>query len=308
MPRCAFLLLLSAAALFADSYVLTLFRSNGETGVFFAGSADGYHFTPLNGDKAVIVPEHPGMLMRDPQLSRGPDKLWHLVWTTGWRRATPDAPLTIGHATSEDLLHWSAQQLIDIPLEGARNAWAPEMVWNAKAKRWVIFWSSTIPGRFPDTEGTGDTGYNHRVYSMTTGDFKTFSKPALFFDPGFNCIDATLVQEGKRWIMVFKDERKTPLQKRLRLAFATSPEGPFTGVTEPFTGDWVEGPSVAKVGQDWLIYFDHYGKPQHYGAYKTRGWKTFEEVTSQMSFPANPRHGTVVQVTAAEIAVLKSPL
>ena len=296
MHRCALLLLLAAALLRADSYLLTFFRGNGETGVYFASSSDGYRWTPLNNDQPVIAPQHPGMLMRDPQMSRGPEGTWHLVWTTGWNRAEPGAPLTIGHASSKDRVHWGEQQLIEIPLEGARNAWAPEMVWNPAARHWIIFWSSTIPGRFPDTEGAGDNGYNHRVYSMTTSDFKTFSKPELFFDPGFNCIDATLVHAGARWIMVFKDERKNPLVKRLRLAFATSPAGPFRDVSEPFTGDWVEGPSIVKAGDDWLIYFDHYSKPQYYGAYRTRDWNQFEDVTNKMTFPANPRHGTVVRI------------
>lgn len=306
LPR-AILLLLPATLLAADNYLFTSFRSNGETGVFFSLSSDGYHWVPARGGKAVLTPEHPGMLMRDPQIVRGPDGTWHLIWTTGWNRPSPDAALTIGHATSRDLVHWSKQQLIEIPLAGARNAWAPEMVWDRAAGRWILFWSSTIPGRFPDTEATGDTGYNHRIYFMTTKDFVTFSKPALFFDPGFNAIDATLVEDGGRWVMVFKDERKNPLVKRLRLAFAGSPTGPFTGVTEPFTGDWVEGPSVVKVGPDWVIYCDHYAKPQHYAAYRTRDWKSFEEITTRIQFPGETRHGTAVRVSEAEARALASP-
>ena len=73
-------------------------------------------------------------------------------------------------------------------------------------------------------------------------DFQSFAPAKLWFDPGFNSIDSTLVHDGKHWIMIFKDERKTPLMKRLRLAFADSPRGPWKDVTEPFSGDWVEGP------------------------------------------------------------------
>lgn len=110
--------------------------------------------------------------MRDPFLTRGP-RARHLVWTTGWNRAKSGSPLTIGHASSEDLRRWSPQQLIEIPLSTARNAWAPEIVWDPARRHWVIFWASTIPGRFPDTEGTGDTGYNHRIYSFSTKDFRS---------------------------------------------------------------------------------------------------------------------------------------
>jgi hypothetical protein len=37
--------------------------------------------------------------------------------------------------------------------------------------------------------------------------------------------------------------------KRLRLAFADSPGGPWKDTTEPFSGDWVEGPSAVKIGE-----------------------------------------------------------
>ena len=36
----------------------------------------------------------------------------------------------------------------------------------------------------------------------------------------------------------------------------------------------------------------------HYGAMHTTDWKTFEDVTSQVSFPADHRHGTVVKIPA----------
>lgn len=302
----AILFLLPLSTFAADPYLFAFFRGNGETGVYFAASQDARHWSPLNNDQPVLRPEHPGMLMRDPFLTRGPDKVWHLVWTTGWNRAKPGGPLTIGHASSEDLRRWSPQQLIEIPLSTARNAWAPEIVWDPARRHWVIFWASTIPGRFPDTEGTGDTGYNHRIYSFSTKDFRSFSQPDLFFDPGFNCIDSTIVKTGKRWLMVFKDERKTPLEKKLRLAFAGSPAGPWTGVTEPFTSDWVEGPSVLKTRQGWMIFFDHYAQPRYYGAYLTRDWKRFEDVSKSIAFPAEPRHGSFVQIRGRELRHLES--
>jgi hypothetical protein len=291
--------LLFAIPLLADQYLFTSFRKNGETGVFLALSPDGRRWTPLNGNQPWLKPEHPGMLMRDPFLTQGPDGTWHLLWTWGWTRKEAGGDLKIGYASSKDLIHWSPQRGIRVfeNEPGARNVWAPEAAWNDKEKQWIVFWSTTITGRFPNTEGTGDQGYNHRVYAMTTRDWVTFSEPKLWFDPGFNCIDSTLVREGNRWIMVFKDERRNPLQKRLRLAFADSPAGPWWDVTEPFTRDWVEGPSVMKIANEWWIYFDQYTKPQHYEAVRTRDWRTFEDVTKELSFPDDHKHGTIVKIS-----------
>ena len=281
-----------------DWYLFTSFRRNGETGVFFALSQDGRKWAPLNGDQPWIKPAQPGMLMRDPWLGQGPDGVWHLLWTWGWTAKDTGGKLQIGYASSRDLIHWSPQRPLYV-MENepqARNLWAPEAVWDAARKEWIIFWASTIPGRFPDTEASGDGGYNHRIYAATTADWRTFSPAKLWFDPGFNSIDATVTHSGKRWIMVFKDERKTPQVKKLRLAFADSPAGPWKDVSEPFTGDWVEGPTVAQIGNEWWIYFDHYSTPRHYGAMRTTDWKTFEDMTSQVNFPSDHRHGTVVKI------------
>ncbi|MCS7044481.1 MAG: glycoside hydrolase family 43 protein [Bryobacteraceae bacterium] len=306
MKPAAILFAFLSAAFAADPLLFTSFRGNGETGVYLALSEDGRHWTPVRNGQPVLRPEISGMLMRDPFLARGPDGRWHMLWTTGWTRSKQDGSLTIGHASSPDLVQWSPQRLIPIPLDGARNAWAPEAVWHPKQKVWIVFWASTIPGRFPEGEASGDQGYNHRIWAMRTRDFQTFTAPELFFDPGFNVIDSTIVRTGRRWLMVFKDERREPLKKNLRLAWAEDPAGPWRAEPETFTKSWIEGPSVIRIGRDWFVYFDHYGKPQHYGAYRTRDWKRFEDVTAELRFPPGHRHGTVVRIRPRDAARLRA--
>ena len=304
MPRLLLALLLALplaqSLLAADEYLFTSFRKNGETGVFFAISPDGRQWTPLNQNQPWLTPGEPGMLMRDPWLGQSPDGVWHMLWTWGWTAKESGGRLKLGYASSKDLIHWSPQRGLSF-MENeptARNLWAPEAVWDSAKREWIIFWATTIPGRFPDTEGAGDAGYNHRIYASTTKDWQTFTPAKLWFDPGYNSIDATATHALDRWIMVFKDERKNPVVKKLRLAFAATPAGPWTDVSEPISGDWVEGPTVAKIGDAWWIYFDHYAKPQHYGALRTRDWKTFEDVSEQVTFPADHRHGTVVSISS----------
>lgn len=175
------LALLLAAPLFSGEwYLFTSFRRNGETGVYGALSGDGRQWTALNGGQAWLKPEQPGMLMRDPWLGEGPDGTWHMVWTWGWTRLETGGSLRIGYARSKDLVHWSPERAIPVMSDEptARNAWAPEAVWDSEHKEWIVFWSTTIPGRFPDTEASGDNGFNHRVYAMTTKDWETFSPAA----------------------------------------------------------------------------------------------------------------------------------
>jgi len=289
----------------AEHLLFTSFRNNGEDGLHLALSEDGYRWTALQSDRSFLKPaigEH--KLMRDPCLAQGPDGVFHLVWTCGW---TAGQAKLLGHAHSRDLLTWSGQQGVQV-MENepqTRNIWAPELFYDAAKTRWLIFWSSTIPGRFPATDATGDDGYNHRAYVTTTKDFIQFTPSRLFFDPGYNIIDATLLAAEGKFHLIFKDERKNPVKKNLRRAVADSPEGPFGQVTEPFTGDWVEGPSAIKIKGQYLVYFDHYTNPHYYGAVRSKDLVHWEDCSKEMTFPPGHRHGTVLRISAEIAARLK---
>ena len=114
---------------------------------------------------------------------------------------------------SRDLLNWSEQQYIPVmEHEGkAQNCWAPEIYYDEAKKEFMVFWSSTIPGRFPETDGTGDGKNNHRMYCVTSKDMEHFSESRLLYDPGFNSIDGTLLKQGDRYLMFLKDETKRPV-------------------------------------------------------------------------------------------------
>jgi beta-xylosidase len=178
-----------------------------------------------------------------------------------------------------------------------RNVWAPEVFYDAANRQWLIFWSSTIPGKFAATDPSGDDGYNHRIYYVTTKDFESFTESKLFYDPGFNCIDATLMAAQGQFYLFFKDERKTPVEKKLRYAVSTKAEGPFGPPSEPFTGDWVEGPSAIKIANEYLVYFDHYAAPHYYGAVRSTDLEHWQDCSKQMRFPAGHRHGTVLLIS-----------
>jgi hypothetical protein len=298
------LVLLAIPAAATGPFLFAYFRDNGQTGVFFALSEDGDKWEPLNGGQAWLPPEHKDQLMRDPCLVRGPDKRFHLIWTWGWR-----TPPRFGYASSTDLVNWSPQKEVPVftGVDDVRNVWAPELVWDPAKKHWIVLWASTIPSRFPVAAETGEGSLNHRIYAVTTKDFASLSEPALFFDPGYNVIDSTIVEFPKgQWRMAFKDERRDPLRKRMLLAAAPSPSGPWTPVPGFLTEEWTEGPSFLQVGPEWRLYFDHYGKPQHYGAVRTRDWKTWEDITSRLSFPAGARHGSFLAITRAEANHLKA--
>jgi GH43 family beta-xylosidase len=289
-----------------ESYLFTSFRGNGEDGLHLMLSTNGYQWEALKNDGSFLKPEVGAKIMRDPCVAIGPDGMFHMVWTCGW---TTEKGRVIGYAESKDLVHWSEQRAIELMQNEprTRNIWAPEIFYENAQHRWLIYWSSTVPGRFPESDTSGDGGYNHRAYCATTTNFMQISNSRLLYDPEFNIIDGTIFPGGKNlYFFFFKDERKQPLKKNLRYAIAAQPEGPYLRPSEPFTGDWVEGPSAIKIASEYLVYFDHYAKPQYYGAVRSKDLKTWEECSKEMSFPKGHRHGTVLRISQEIAEELKS--
>jgi hypothetical protein len=272
------------------------FKGNGEDGVYYAISPDGYHWTIANQDRPVFHQTSPNELMRDPFLQRGPDGTFHLVWTWSWR-----SPTVIGHSTSTDLLHWTPHQQLNVLANepAALNAWAPTLYYEPDHKRWLIFWSSTITGHFPGDD-SGDSGLNHRIFYTTTPDFVNLAPSKVFFDPGYSVIDATLIHAGTNYHLIFKDERKTPLKKVLQTAEGPTIEGPWTNISPPISEPWSEGAAIIPVQGGYLAYYDHYRDPQHYGALFSTDLKTWTKADDRVTFPPKLRHGSFLRITQAE--------
>lgn len=286
-----------------DYLIFSSFRGNGEDGLHLASTQDGYRWTAIRGDKPLVRSKVGGRLMRDPQIIQGPDGLFHMVWTTGWTKQG------IGYASSQDLIHWSAQKLFTTMAHEpeARNSWAPELFYDAAQKDYLIFWASTIPGRFPETDKSGDDGYNHRIYYTRTADFKRLEPTRLLFDPGFNSIDATIVQDGKRFVMIFKDETLHPPAKNLRVATAEKPDGPYGRPSPPITGNyWAEGPTAIRLGQKWFVYFDRYTEGR-YGLVTSTDLVHWQDESDKVQFPHDHRHGSVLRVSRAVWEGLNTP-
>jgi hypothetical protein len=270
-----------------SAYLFTSFREPATNGLQFLFSFDGYHWTNVPG--VFLKPMvGPSKLMRDPSLLRGPDGTFHLVWTTGWR-----GDQGFGYAHSQDLVHWSDQKFVAVMEHepATVNVWAPELFYDEDRQQFIIVWSSTIPGRYPDHLEPHDN--NQRAYYTTTGDFNTFAPAKLFFEPGYSVIDGFILKDGGRYVFLHKDNTRP--MRNLRVAFADSPLGPWGRISQPFTKQFTEGPCALKLGPDWLIYFDAY-RVGAYDAVKTHDFRSFTDVTPQLSFPPGHKHGTALQV------------
>ncbi len=277
-------------------YLFTSFREPATSGLYFLYSEDGYHWKDL-GCSFLMPQTGSQKIMRDPSMILGPDGTFHLVWTTGWR-----GDQGFGYASSKDLQHWSDQQSIDVMKDEPTtvNVWAPELFYDGEKKDFIIIWASTIPLRFP--RGIEEENNNHRMYMTRTADFKHFSPAKLFFDPGFSVIDAVIVQQRKdRFVLVLKDNTRP--NRNLKVAFAPHAEGPYTNVSKPITDTLTEGPAVVKLGREWLIYYDAYGRKK-FGAASTSDFVRFTDVSDKTTVPEGHKHGTIIPVPEATLDTL----
>ena len=296
-----------------EAYLYSYFINNGADGLHLAYSQDGYNWKTLKNNKSFLTPTIGNdKLMRDPCIIYGPDKKFHMVYTISWRERS------VGYAYSTDLINWSKQLKIPVMMheENALNCWAPEIYYDSISKKYVIIWSTTIPGRFKETDNSGDSidihtpsrleektelilTYNHRLYYETTKDFRDFSKTKLFFDQGFNVIDGSINKSAEDYILFLKDETRYPPQKNIRITSSKSLFNSFEPVSDPITGDyWAEGPSSIKIRDYWHVYFDKYMTTgNRMGAVKSKDLKNWTDISDEINFPENALHGSIFKVS-----------
>ena len=302
------LTLWSVMTIFAGetAYLFSYFINDSKDGLHLAYSYDGLNWTPLNGGRSFLAPSvGKDKLMRDPSICQAPDGTFHMVWTSSW------TDRIIGYASSRDLIHWSEQQAIPVMMHEpeAHNCWAPELFYDEPSETYYIFWATTIPGRHKEVPTSeSEKGLNHRMYYVTTKDFRTFSKTKMFFNPDFSVIDAAIVKDPTQGdlIMVVKNENSNPPEKNLRVTRTKNIAKGFpTKVSAPITGKyWAEGPAPLFVGDALYVYFDKY-RDHRYGAVRSLDHgETWEDVSDQVSFPKGIRHGTAFAVDASVVESL----
>jgi hypothetical protein len=280
----------SAAAEKKDrgAWLFAYFNEPANQGIYLALSHDGLHYTPLNDGQPWVKPAEKGELMRDVFLTRGPDKRFHMVWTWGWRVNS------LGYASSPDLLTWSEQKNIVIMKDfpDTNNVWAPEIYWDKDKRQWLIIWSTAMKSA---KDG-------HRIWSSFTSDFTSFSKPEKYFDPGYTVIDATIFHEqGQPYRLIFKEQTKDPLTYNERIASGPTLEGPWTNISDTINEPWSEGPSAIKVGDRYVIFYDHYrGDHIRYEAVASRDWQHWDDITAETSLPLKAKHGSFLHITGKE--------
>jgi hypothetical protein len=284
-----------------NAFLMGYFRSGpGQTHkveeLHYAYSRDGLHWYELNENKSVWASSLGEGILRDPFIGKGQDGRWHLVFTI-----RPLGP-SIGYATSDDLIHWREEKALPVmkDMPDTVNSWAPEFSYDPVNEDFLIYWASS----------TGGDLSNSKHYCTRTKDWSTFSKTELFYDPGFQTIDASLAEHEGKYYMAIKDEShvyeplKYPHPPMNFLAVANRMEGPYEIIPDVQTPDYTEGPEFLWIDSEkkWLLFYDYwaYGK---FGVKESTDmihWSG-ELDEGMIRFPYRTRHATMFPISEEEL-------
>jgi hypothetical protein len=209
---------------------------------------------------------------------------------------------------STDLVHWSAQRHVKVSPDTAGNTWAPEAYYDTSIGAYVVFWASKIYAA-NDPNHTGNT-YNKMLYA-TTRDFRTFSEPKVWVDPGYSVIDSTVIKDGDTYYRFTKDERNnsssTPCSKFILAEKSAELRSTSYGFVADCIGKGVvnqgEGPTIFKSNTEnkWYLLIDEFGGRGYIPLETTDLASGRWTPSTNYELPRRPRHGTVLPVTKAEL-------
>ncbi|WP_291053373.1 family 43 glycosylhydrolase [Herbiconiux sp.] len=310
-----------------EGYAFAYFTGNSLAGenIYFAASEgnNALDWKELNGGRPALSSTEGTKGLRDPFVIRSPEgDKFYLIATdlsigsgTSWGDSVRTGSKYIEVWESSDLKNWSAQRHVKVAPDNAGMTWAPEAYYDDTIGSYVVFWASALYG----DDDPGHTGATyHRMMYATTRDFVTFSTPEVWQDQGVSRIDSTVIEESDVYYRFTKDEgaggtgcsdiiQESSTDLRATLDSWTVMDsciGRDAGTSA------VEGPTAFKAnpgdvnGDKFYLFVDEYGGrgyiPLATDDIAHPDWK----VAADYDLPASPRHGTVIPVTADELAAL----
>ncbi|KEZ45675.1 hypothetical protein SAPIO_CDS1445 [Scedosporium apiospermum] len=278
-------------------------RPDGEQ-VYIAVSNnnDPGSWTTLNNGKPILISDvgyYKGI--RDPVLIPNHDrtKYWVIstdlkVYDYGWSSRfcfTCQGTHGIVIWESEDLITWTGPTYPTVSPENAGMTWAPDAIWHPEKEAYQVFWTSKLDG----------ADALHIMRSFTT-DFKNFTVGERYVDRGMDATIAYADDTGKYYFI-----SKNGPAEGIEHSTADSLEGPWTklgdriGLNKMKAG---EGPLIFRnnVNPDkWHLWIDAYLDGGGYVPFETEDIESGKWTPSEgYKLPADPRHGSVVPITAAE--------
>lgn len=302
-------------------YLFVHMSSKGEFTSYSLSRTGKYWTDLLNGAEAFSTKDNTVTGgMRDAYVTRLEDGGFMLVGTDMTSRLGWTSNHIMDLMLSPDLVHWTKNVKID--LESSDNlkalggitadqmtaAWAPQVIYDPVTRHYVVYYSVGFPDR-------------HRIYyQLVDKDLSILTEPRLYFDPGYDIIDADIVYNAvdNDYQMVYKCESANGLNRATAPHLVPADDDATTGttvwtITDGFhvsdNNQSIEAPTQwREIGQTkWKLSFINYSGGGY--GYKTLG---LDEHGLQPSAPVriagsnNAQHGCILKLTQPEYDYLLS--
>ena len=264
-------------------YLFVHMSSKGEFTSYSLSRTGKYWTDLLNGAEAFSTKDNTVTGgMRDAYVTRLEDGGFMLVGTDMTSRLGWTSNHIMDLMLSPDLVHWTKNVKID--LESSDNlkalggitadqmtaAWAPQVIYDPVTRHYVVYYSVGFPDR-------------HRIYyQLVDKDLSILTEPRLYFDPGYDIIDADIVYNAvdNDYQMVYKCESANGLNRATAPHLVPADDDATTGttvwtITDGFhvsdNNQSIEAPTQwREIGQTkWKLSFINYSGGGY--GYKTLG-------------------------------------
>ena len=309
---------LQASAQQMAGYLFAYFEGSGDKNLQeqlrFAVSEDAQNWYALNENRPIIasdsISESGGI--RDPHILRGEDGCYYIVATDmhvfdpkqGWG-SNPGIVLL----KSKDLINWTHAK-INLSKDWSEHfgdaywVWAPQTIYDRKARKYMIYF----------TLQRNDRKTLITYYAYANKDFTAFeSEPKVLFEAKYGSIDNDILYKDGVYHLFYKGNTKDANGKEFKNGIQQATSKKLTG---PYKEDFeyidayagtrthVEGSGVFKCGEEYILMYDLYSSGR-YEFQRSKDLKTFTKEPESFRKDFFPRHGTVMSVTADELARLQ---
>lgn len=277
--------------------------------IYFGLSRDGLRWSQVNEGRPVLWSMIGERGVRDATVVRHRDGRYFIIATdlslsysmasryhNSWAELSRNGSQCLSVWETKDLIHFEPQRLIDFSGNGFGCLWAPDVFAPGPDQRYVLHWSSPIPGG----------GGKKAIYYAETDDFLSFSRPSILYEKeSGTVIDSALYRQGD-WCYLFVKSEKDP--EAVILLRSRDWRGPYERMPAfdeemaRLQAGTYEAPTAFRAPDGrWYLFLDYYGVPgrgQGYVPFVADDLSTGRFVRSDraFSFPYGFKHGTVIPI------------
>ena len=121
------------------------------------------------------------------------------------------------------------------------------------------------------------------MYYTVTKDFETFSKTKILL----NLVIMLLMLQYLIMKTLFYDNKNETYlpeaKKTLHILFSDNLYDWDVPVSEAISWSWVEGPTITKINEEWVVYFNQYKKGS-FGAISSSNLQKWKDISKKLNF------------------------